>query len=62
MEDLRWPPEVLQQVWGVQALEMIGTRAARDSLRELAAGIPNARLIHDTRNALRRLANYPVRR
>src|SRR5262245_10951262 len=27
MEDLRWPPEVLQQVRSVQALEMIGTRA-----------------------------------
>jgi len=44
----------LQQVRSVQALEMIGTRAAKDFLRELAGGVPNTRLTDDARAAVRR--------
>jgi WD40 repeat protein len=60
-EAVRGPlsPEVLRGVRAVQALERIGTPAARQVLEALAAGAPEARLTREARAAVERLATRP---
>jgi hypothetical protein len=49
------PPEMLQALRAIEALEGIGTPAARQTLRALADGEPAARQTQDARWSLRRL-------
>jgi RNA polymerase sigma factor (sigma-70 family) len=49
------PPGQLRQERALEALEWIGTGAARDALRHLATGSPDARLTLDAKAVLRRL-------
>jgi hypothetical protein len=50
-----WTPERLRQHRAIQALEHIGTPEARELLRTLAGGAPEARRTEDAQAALRRL-------
>jgi WD40 repeat protein len=49
------PPETLRDVRAVEALEHIGTPAARDLLKELAQGAAEVRQTRDAKASLRRL-------
>jgi RNA polymerase sigma factor (sigma-70 family) len=51
-----WTPEHLREHRAIQALEHIGTQAARQLLESLAGGTPEARLTEEAKAALRRLA------
>jgi WD40 repeat protein len=51
----RWSSETLRRIRAVQALEQIGTAEARQFLRELAAGIPEARQTQEAKSALSRM-------
>ena len=50
------PPDRLRVSRAVEALEYIGTREARQLLRTLAHGAPEARLTQEAEAALKRLA------
>jgi hypothetical protein len=54
-------PAVLRQLRAIQALEQIGTPAARQVLRHLAGGTPLARETREARAALQRLERRPER-
>jgi WD40 repeat protein len=55
----RWSPEFLRQLRAVQALERIGSPAARQLLEELAKGVADSRLTDEAKAALGRLAAAP---
>jgi WD domain, G-beta repeat len=55
-------PERLVHLRAIEALEHMRTPAARELLRELAAGAPAARVTRAAGEALRRLANIPASR
>jgi WD40 repeat protein len=50
-----WSPGMLRSIRAVQVLERIGTDEARMLLRQLAGGVPSARLTQEARAALGRL-------
>jgi RNA polymerase sigma factor (sigma-70 family) len=50
-----WTPEHLRDHRAIQALEHIGTSAAREVLHTLAAGVPEARRTEEARASLQRL-------
>jgi hypothetical protein len=52
----RLGPERLRRGRAVESLELVGTAAARDLLRELAKGAPDARLTREALASLERLA------
>jgi WD40 repeat protein len=51
-----WTPDQLRTDRAIQALEHIGTRAAREVLQALAAGAPEARRTVEAKKSLRRLS------
>ncbi len=53
-------PEQLAAVRAVEALEWIGNAEARTVLKELASGLPDARLTREAQAALDRLGRQPV--
>jgi hypothetical protein len=53
--------ERLRSLRAVEALELAGTTAARETLASLAAGAPGARLTEQARAACERLANNSQR-
>jgi WD40 repeat protein len=57
------PPtaDLLRSLRAVAVLEHIGTAAARDVLRRLAEGVPEARLTREAKASLERLARRPRR-
>ncbi len=55
LEEPMRSPESLRQVRAVEALERIGTAEARQLLRDLAGGLPQARLTREAGQALKRL-------
>jgi hypothetical protein len=57
-EDAR--PELRRSLAGVEILAEIGTAQAREVLRTIAAGAPNARLTQVAGDALRRLEKAPA--
>jgi hypothetical protein len=52
-------PELLRGLRAVQVLEQVGTPEARDLLRTLAGGVPEARLTQEAKASLQRLARGP---
>jgi WD40 repeat protein len=52
----RWSPEMVRRLRAIQALELIGTPEARRLLKEIAGGLPGARLTQEARAAIGRLA------
>jgi hypothetical protein len=52
--------EHLRALRGLEALERIGTPAAREALEWLASGAPNARLTREAKASLDRLAKRPA--
>jgi WD40 repeat protein len=55
-EEWRWPPEALRTLRAMEVLEHIGSEEARAVLKTLAGGAPDARLTHEARASLERLA------
>jgi WD40 repeat protein len=55
----RWSPDMLRRLRAVQALERIGTPAARPVLRAVATGLPASRLTQEAQFSLQRLAKRP---
>jgi RNA polymerase sigma factor (sigma-70 family) len=57
LEKTPWapPPQTLRALRAVEALEYAGTAAARELLRDLARGVPDARLTREANAALTRL-------
>jgi len=55
----QFSPEAVRALRGVQVLERIGTVEARRLLKQLADGLPGARLTQDAKDSLRRLAVTP---
>src|SRR5262249_46744300 len=51
----------LRDIRGVQVLEYIATAEARDLLKNLATGAPEARLTQEAKAAVERLAKRPAR-
>jgi WD40 repeat protein len=51
----RWSPDMLRRLRAVAVLERVGTPGARAVLREVAKGVPEARLTQEARSALGRL-------
>jgi hypothetical protein len=49
-------PEVRRHLRAVRLLEMVGTPEARQVLKKLAEGVPEARVTREARAALERLA------
>ena len=58
---LKYSPETLQALRAVQVLERIGTAEARRLLKQLAQGLPAARLTEEAKAALNRL-DIPARK
>ena len=52
--------ESLRRLRAVEMLERAGTPQAQEALQALARGIPGARLTHEAKASLDRLANRPA--
>ncbi|MHB1424185.1 MAG: sigma-70 family RNA polymerase sigma factor [Gemmataceae bacterium] len=57
-----WTPQRLRDHRAIQALEHIGTRQAKEVLRALAEGAPEARLTEEAKATLHRLEHAPAPR
>jgi hypothetical protein len=56
LESARLSPDTVRQVRAVEALEAIGTPAAREVLGQLAVGPPGTHLTREAKTSLGRLA------
>jgi hypothetical protein len=54
------PPGHLRALRGIEALEHLGTAEARQVLRAVADGLPEARLTQEAKASLQRLGRRPA--
>jgi RNA polymerase sigma factor (sigma-70 family) len=57
LEKLAASPEALRPLRALEALELVGSRPARQVIQTLAQGMPEARLTQEAKGALKRLAH-----
>lgn len=55
----RWSPRMVRRLRALYVLELAGTPRAKELLRRIASGIPEARLTQEARAALHRLGSRP---